>query len=507
MANLSEATGLVNGAIVVDTRNPITAAKMRAVLGAIIDATRDELALKANLNSPALTGTPTVPLAPLADNTTKAASTSFVARAIATATTGVSMFNSRSGNVTLTSGDVTGALGYTPPNTNSPALTGVPTAPSAADGTSTTQLSTTAFVQTAISILKSTVSSDYDTLAKVETALGLKAPLGSPAFTGVPTVPTAAGGTNTTQAASTAFVQAALSGSVSGVSSFNTRTGAVSLTSGDVTGALTYTPANIASPAFTGTPTAPLAANGTNTSQIASTTFVQNAVILLKGGVSTTYDTLNKIATALLLKADIASPALTGTPTAPTAAGGTNTTQIATTAFVLANGASKLVSRAFASHTSNVNLSTVIPADDTIPQITEGTEVVTASITPATTTNRVRATFSCFVSGNATSNQAAIAALFQDSGTNALHAVAVTVFDGNNRYGIEVCAGANTVLDVGTLQKLEFTWEWVPATTSAITARVRVGPSVGTIRLNGSASSRLFGGVAAATLILEEITP
>ena len=34
----------------------------------------------------------------------------------------------------------------------------------------------------------------------------------------------------------------------------------------------------------------------------------------------------------------IASPALTGTPTAPTAATGTNTTQIATTAFVITNG-------------------------------------------------------------------------------------------------------------------------------------------------------------------------
>lgn len=33
-------------------------------------------------------------------------------------------------------------------------------------------------------------------------------------------------------------------------------------------------------------------------------------------------------------KADLASPALTGTPTAPTATAGTNTTQIATTAFV-----------------------------------------------------------------------------------------------------------------------------------------------------------------------------
>ena len=38
--------------------------------------------------------------------------------------------------------------------------------------------------------------------------------------------------------------------------------------------------------------------------------------------------------TALDLKAPLASPALTGTPTAPTASGGTNTTQIATTAFL-----------------------------------------------------------------------------------------------------------------------------------------------------------------------------
>ena len=37
---------------------------------------------------------------------------------------------------------------------------------------------------------------------------------------------------------------------------------------------------------------------------------------------------------ALALKAPLASPALTGKPTAPTAAAGTNTTQLATTAFV-----------------------------------------------------------------------------------------------------------------------------------------------------------------------------
>jgi hypothetical protein len=45
---------------------------------------------------------------------------------------------------------------------------------------------------------------------------------------------------------------------------------------------------------------------------------------------------VTNLTTDLAAKAPLASPALTGTPTAPTAAGGTNTTQIATTAFVQA---------------------------------------------------------------------------------------------------------------------------------------------------------------------------
>ena len=42
----------------------------------------------------------------------------------------------------------------------------------------------------------------------------------------------------------------------------------------------------------------------------------------------------SQLDTLLAAKAPLASPALTGTPTAPTAAPATNTTQIATTAFV-----------------------------------------------------------------------------------------------------------------------------------------------------------------------------
>ena len=48
----------------------------------------------------------------------------------------------------------------------------------------------------------------------------------------------------------------------------------------------------------------------------------------------TNIDSFADVEAALALKAPLASPALTGTPTAPTATAGTNTTQIATTAFV-----------------------------------------------------------------------------------------------------------------------------------------------------------------------------
>lgn len=86
--------------------------------------------------------------------------------------------------------------------------------------------------------------------------------------------------------------------------------------------------ATIASPALTGVPTAPTAAAGTNTTQIATTAYAFAAA-------SSASANANAVAnTALALKANLASPTFTGTPAAPTAALGTNTTQIATTAFV-----------------------------------------------------------------------------------------------------------------------------------------------------------------------------
>ena len=172
----------------------------------------------------------------------------------------------------------------------SPAFTGIPTAPTAANTTNTSQIATTAFVQNNLNNQSIFDAATY-------------APLISPALTGTPTAPTATAGTSTTQIATTAFVTS--------------------------------------SPEFTGVPIAPTAANNlTNTTQIATTAFVQNnkASPAFTGTptapTATSTDNSTQIATTAFVQAQKASPAFTGIPTAPTANAGTSNTQIATTAFV-----------------------------------------------------------------------------------------------------------------------------------------------------------------------------
>jgi hypothetical protein len=72
----------------------------------------------------------------------------------------------------------------------SPALTSVPTAPTASPLTGTTQIATTAYS---------------------DAAVALKAPLASPALTGTPTAPTASALTNSTRIATTAYTDSAVS--------------------------------------------------------------------------------------------------------------------------------------------------------------------------------------------------------------------------------------------------------------------------------------------------------
>ena len=113
--------------------------------------------------------------------------------------------------------------------------------------------------------------------------------------------------------------------------------------------------APLASPALTGTPTAPTASLATNTTQVATTAFVAAALANMVDSAPGALDTLNELAaamgddpnfaatitTALALKAPLASPALTGAPTAPTPSAGDSSTRLATTKFVYDNTLSR----------------------------------------------------------------------------------------------------------------------------------------------------------------------
>ena len=91
-----------------------------------------------------------------------------------------------------------------------------------------------------------------DEFSNIQTSVGTKADLSAPTFTGIPAAPTPTSATNSTQIATTAFTQAAITAGITGK-------------------------APIAAPTFTGIPAAPTAAVGTNTTQLATTAFVQAA--------------------------------------------------------------------------------------------------------------------------------------------------------------------------------------------------------------------------------------
>jgi hypothetical protein len=103
--------------------------------------------------------------------------------------------------------------------------------------------------------------------------------------------------------------------------------------------------APLASPALTGVPTAPTAAANTNTTQVATTAFVLGqgnataGTIAMNGtqaaGTSNLYARADHVHPSDTTKANLASPTFTGTPLSTTAAADTNTTQIATTAYVI----------------------------------------------------------------------------------------------------------------------------------------------------------------------------
>ena len=130
---------------------------------------------------------------------------------------------------------------------------------------------------------------------------------------------------------------------------------------------------------------------------------------------------------------------------------------------------------------------TIMPVDDTIPQNTEGVELMTLAITPTNASNKLRIDVVAHI--NHTDSAAAWrgTALFQDSTANALAA--------------QAHSAASTFRSV-----VSFTHYMTAGTTSATTFKVRAGNvNAGTLTFNGHAGSRHFGGVMASSITITEI--
>ena len=232
-----------------------------------------------------------------------------------------------------------------------------------------------------------------------QTALDLKANLASPTFTGTVTIPT---GASITAPNMTRPVIAAQGGSEGGEINLASPVTGTSISGGlnidlvnnslrlfeaggtnrglaiDVTtlsasaGSLivttdttqTLTNKTLTSPTLTGTPTLPTGTIATtqtaldSTTKVATTAFVTTADNLKANLASPTFTGTVTIPAGASISgfAPLASPALTGTPISTTAAVDTNTTQIATTAYVVGQGYAKLAGATFTGAVSGTSL-------------------------------------------------------------------------------------------------------------------------------------------------------
>lgn len=138
-------------------------------------------------------------------------------------------------------------------------------------------------------------------------------------------------------------------------------------------------------------------------------------------------------------------------------------------------------------YTANANITAIIPGDDSVPQITEGGQILTLAISPRFVDSTILLRFQGNVARTVASGGIG-AAMFRNTVSDTI----------GSSFIVSASAGNPLPIEIEDMDS--------PATTSATTYTVRAGPtSAGTIRFNGQTGTRIFGGTQAATLIAQEI--
>ena len=147
----------------------------------------------------------------------------------------------------------------------------------------------------------------------------------------------------------------------------------------------------------------------------------------------------------------------------------------------------KLVQEVSTNSTARITTTGTIPDDDTIPQNTEGTEILTLAITPKSATNILEIVFTSSVMTN--TGGSSTVALFQDTTAGALSSILT----------------ANLASD---FSNIALRYRIVAGTTSSTTFKLRMGSNNAAIQyLNGDSSGRKYGGTASTYLTIKEYLP
>lgn len=246
---------------------------------------------------------------------------------------------------------------------------------------------------------------------------------------------------------------------------------------------------------FSSSPVVPNVTAGDNSTKAANTAFVQSAIAALVATSPAALDTLNELSAALGNDANFATTITNAIALKAAAVHTHAVADVTGLSAAIAAGNVKLAGDTlqvvnYQRGDAVTGAAAVIPHDDTIPQNTEGVEVLTATITPTSAASMLRIDVVVMGSESTNAGDSYAAALFRDSVADAL-AVGVQSLVGSMR-------GPSG---------LSFTHFVTAGSVAATTFKVRAGlDAAGVFVLNGSlAGLRQFGGVMSSSITITEI--
>jgi hypothetical protein len=164
----------------------------------------------------------------------------------------------------------------------------------------------------------------------------------------------------------------------------------------------------------------------------------------------------------------------------------TTDNQAARKLYVDLHGGGKVAQIVRADNNVRSLMSANIPWDDTIPQSTEGDQILSANITPTDSSSKLKIDVVIYCGMG--SGNACIGAIFKDTDSSA------------------IAAGATAPV-TNYLSVLVLSHYMTAGTTSQITFKVRFGTASGNVWINGDYENRKLGGAMACSLTVTEIKP